>query len=82
MFSQVFVPNRPHDYSFIARLCYGAVGTHPTGMLSCFGQTSQKLNLNHLFTIVKASLDNDKATLEMLVDHHIYLVAQRATLLI
>ena len=24
----------PHGYSFTARPCYGAVGTHPTGMLS------------------------------------------------
>ena len=36
MFSQVFVHNRSHGYSFIARPCYGAVGTHPTGMLSLF----------------------------------------------
>ena len=34
MFSQVSVC--PHGYLFIARTCYGAVGTHPTGMLSCF----------------------------------------------
>ena len=35
IFSQVFVHNRPHGYSFTASSCYGAVGTHPTGMLSC-----------------------------------------------
>ena len=29
------VHNRPHGYSFTAHPCYGAVGTHPTGMLSC-----------------------------------------------
>ena len=34
MFSQVFVHNRPHGYSFTAHPCYGAVGTYPTGMLS------------------------------------------------
>ena len=27
--------NQPHGYSFTARP-YGAVGTHPTGMLSCW----------------------------------------------
>ena len=26
------VHNRPHGYLFIAHPCYGAVGTHPTGM--------------------------------------------------
>ena len=35
VFSQVSVHNRPYGYSFTARPCYGAVGTHPTGMLSC-----------------------------------------------
>ena len=40
MFSETIVShcvhNRPHDYSFTAHPCYGAVGTHPTGMHSCF----------------------------------------------
>ena len=39
MFSQASVShsvhNRPHGYSFTAHPCYGAVDTHPTGMLSC-----------------------------------------------
>ena len=35
MFSQVSVHNRPRGYSVTAHSCYGAVGTHPTGMLSC-----------------------------------------------
>ena len=38
---KVFVHNWPHDYSFTARPCYGAVGTHPTGMLSCFFKFSR-----------------------------------------
>ena len=29
------IQNRPCGYWFTARPCYGAVGTHPTGMLSC-----------------------------------------------
>ena len=29
------VHNRPHGYSITAYPCYGTVGTHPTGMLSC-----------------------------------------------
>ena len=28
--------NRPHGYSVTALPSYSAVGTHPTGMLSCF----------------------------------------------
>ena len=35
MFSQVFVHNPPHGYSFTTHPCYCAVGTHPTGILSC-----------------------------------------------
>ena len=38
MFSQASVSpvhNQPHGYSVTAHPCYGAVGTHPTGMLSC-----------------------------------------------
>ena len=39
MFSQASVShsvyNWPHSYSVIAHPCYGAVGTHPTRMLSC-----------------------------------------------
>ena len=39
MFSQVSVShsvhNRPHGYSVTAHPSYGAVGMHPTGMLSC-----------------------------------------------
>ena len=30
------VHKRPHGYSVIAHPCNGSVGTHPTGMLSCF----------------------------------------------
>ena len=30
------VHNQRHGFSFTARPCYGAIGTHPTGMLSCF----------------------------------------------
>ena len=30
------VHNRPHDYSVTAQPCYSAVGTRPTGMLSCY----------------------------------------------
>ena len=29
------VHNRPHGYSVTANPCYNAVGTHPTGMISC-----------------------------------------------
>ena len=29
------VHNRPYGYSITAHPCYGAVATHPTGMLSC-----------------------------------------------
>ena len=29
------VYNWPHGYSVTAPPCYGAVGTHPIGMLSC-----------------------------------------------
>ena len=29
------VRSRPHGYSFSSHPCYGAVSTHPTGMLSC-----------------------------------------------
>ena len=29
------VHNRPHGYSVTVHPCYGAVGMHPTGMLSC-----------------------------------------------
>ena len=36
VFSQVSVYNRPHGYWFTARPCYSAVGTHPTGMRSCY----------------------------------------------
>ena len=39
MFSQVCdshsVYNPPHGYSVTAHPCYGTIGTHPTGMLSC-----------------------------------------------
>ena len=46
MFSQARVShsvhNQPHDYSLIAHPCYGAVITHPTGMLSCL-QYEQKV---------------------------------------
>ena len=39
MFSQASlshsVHNRPHGYSVPANPCYGAVGSHPTRMLSC-----------------------------------------------
>ena len=39
MFSEACVShsihNRPHGYWFTAHPCYGAVGTRPTGMLSC-----------------------------------------------
>ena len=34
MFSEA-VHNRPHGYSVTAHPCYGALGTHPTGMISC-----------------------------------------------
>ena len=30
------VHNRPYVYSVTAHPCYGVVGTHPTGMLSCY----------------------------------------------
>ena len=30
------VHNRSHGFSVTAHPCYGAVGTHPTGMLSCY----------------------------------------------
>ena len=30
------VHNQPHGFSFTVRPYYGAIGTHPTGMLSCF----------------------------------------------
>ena len=40
MLSQVSVShsvhNRPHGYTVTVHSCYGAVGTHPTGMLSSF----------------------------------------------
>ena len=40
MFSQAsvshFVHNQPHGYPVTANLCYGAVTTHPNGMLSCY----------------------------------------------
>ena len=29
------VHDRPHGYPVTAHPCYGAIGTHPTGMLSC-----------------------------------------------
>ena len=29
------VHNQPHGYSVTAHHCYSAVGTHPTGMISC-----------------------------------------------
>ena len=49
MFSQVSVHNRPRGYSFTARPCNSAVGTHPTGMLSsclkCSG-CSKRSNVN------------------------------------
>ena len=32
------VHNRPHDYSFTAHPCYGAVGVHLTGIFSCWLQ--------------------------------------------
>ena len=39
MFSETSVShsvhNRSHGYSVTAQTCYSAVGTHPTGMLSC-----------------------------------------------
>ena len=39
MFSQASVShsvhNWPHCYSVTAHPCYGAVGTHPPGMVSC-----------------------------------------------
>ena len=39
MFSQACIShsvhNRPHGYSVTAHPCYGAVVTHPSGMLSC-----------------------------------------------
>ena len=39
MFSQVSVRhsvhNQPHGYLVTAHPCYGAVGTHPTGLFSC-----------------------------------------------
>ena len=39
MFSQTSVSHSihkwPHGYSVTAHLCFGAVGTNPTGMLSC-----------------------------------------------
>ena len=39
MFSQACVShsvhNPPHGYSVTAHPCYGAVGTHPTGIFSC-----------------------------------------------
>ena len=50
MFSQVSVShsvhNRPHGYSVTVHPSYGAVGMHPTGMLSCLVMilSSQRYN--------------------------------------
>ena len=61
MFSQVSVDNRPHGYWFTARPCYGAVGMHPTGMLSC--NSIQLLALRYFFLerryVVTCSLSNE-----------------------
>ena len=53
MFSELSVShsdrNLPHGYTVTTRPCYGAVSTHPTGMLSCFkvfmdpGKKSKKM---------------------------------------
>ena len=32
---ECFLVSKAVGHSFTARPCYGAVGTHPTGMLSC-----------------------------------------------
>ena len=43
MFSRCLsVHNRPQDYLFTARPCYGAGGMHPTGMLPCLTSVSIK----------------------------------------
>ena len=58
MFSQACVchsvHNRLHGYSFTAHPCYGAVGTHSTGMLSCFILVSEK-SRNHMETAGKTT---------------------------
>ena len=35
LYSHLFLSYRSHGYSVTAHPCYRAVGTHPTGMLSC-----------------------------------------------
>ena len=54
------VQNRPRGYSVTARPCYGVVGTHPTGMLSCL----------QLFSFHKISIINQK----LAVDQEIQIV--------
>ena len=36
------VHNGPHGYSVTVHPCYGPVGTHPTGILSCFSRVFAK----------------------------------------
>ena len=59
MFSQVSIShsvhNWPHGYSVTTNPCHGAVGTHPTGMLSCY-ICSFLLYLNHMI-LVNVKLD-------------------------
>ena len=53
MFSQLSVShsvhNWPHAYSVTAHPCHGAVGTHPTGMLSCCTINPTKFALHTSF---------------------------------
>ena len=44
------VHNWPHGYSATAHPCYSAVGTHPTGVLSCFSVFHMKQAYNWLET--------------------------------
>ena len=46
MFSQVSVHSRAHGYSVTGHLCHGAVGTHPTGMVSCDEDTFYQVGFN------------------------------------
>ena len=43
--------NWSHTYSITACPCYGAVGMHPTGMLSCFHIFNVKVEYNWMLSI-------------------------------
>ena len=79
MFSEACVShsvhNRLHGYWFTAHPCYGAVGMHPTGMLSCFKVIlSSRLHNDEFFKYVLCMyLETDIYKYERQCRHILYI---------